>query len=126
MTQLYGHKWKSQHPLYDKPEHKELGIYSEDFLLWARKTEHLSDAHWKRGMDAVEYRNREAARQGDTDTWPPNYAEFVGMCQPAPGSRMYRPFEPLRLPDKRAQERARQAGAKALDEMKNLFADQGE
>lgn len=33
----------------------------------------------------------------------------------------HKPFEPLALPDKGAQERAKVAGAKAISDMKNLF-----
>ena len=115
MTQLYGHKWSSQHPLMDGAE------YSEDFRLWAKKTAHLSDSAWARGMEAVEHRNKTAAQNGQLDTWPPNYAEFVGMSEPAPGSAAHRPFEKLALPDKSEQERAHKAGEEVLGALKGLW-----
>ena len=115
MTQLYAHKWSTQHPLMDGDS------YSEDFRLWAKKTAHLTDKAWARGMEAVEFRNREAARNGQTDNWPPNYAEFLGMCEPPPGSAAHKPFEKLALPDKSAQERAHKAGQSALEAMKGMF-----
>ncbi|MFD1216390.1 hypothetical protein [Microbulbifer celer] len=120
MTQLFGHKWVSQ----EGEIRNERGEYSRNFLFWARKTAHLSDTQWRRGMDHVEYKVREAARQGGDDEWPPSYAAFLGFCDPRPGSQMYKSFEPLKLPDKGAQERAQEAGARALDEMKSLFNEE--
>lgn len=114
MTQLYGHKWSSQHPLMDGDE------YSEDFRLWAKKTARLTEAAWVRGMEVVEFRNQEAARNGELNSWPPNYAEFVGMCEPAPGSAAHKPFEKLALPDKAQQEKARKAGAAELEKMRGM------
>ncbi|MDP5211181.1 hypothetical protein [Microbulbifer sp. 2205BS26-8] len=121
MTQLYGHKWASQHALYDSEADKAAGRYSEDFMLWAKKTRGLSEIAWHRGMKYVEQKNQEAARQGEIDSWPPNYAEFVGMCQPVTGSQMYREFEPLKLPDKAAQKRSKTVGRQTLDSLKSLF-----
>lgn len=112
MNQLYGHKWSSQHALMGGAD------YSEDFHLWAKKTAHLSDTAWQRGIEAVEYRNQEAARNGKTDSWPPNYAEFIGMCQPAPGSAALKPFKPLALPDGQAKAKAREKGAEELAKMR--------
>ncbi|MEX2962829.1 hypothetical protein [Microbulbifer sp. TYP-18] len=123
MNQLYGHKWSSQHALHDSKADEVAHRYSEDFLLWAKKTWGLSEVAWQRGMRYVEFRNQEAARQGETDQWPPNYAEFVGMCQPTAGSQMYRRFEPLKLPDKSAQERSRSIGSKTLGDLRSLLAE---
>ncbi|WP_299947582.1 hypothetical protein [uncultured Microbulbifer sp.] len=126
MTQLYGHKWSSQHALYDSEADEIAGCYSEDFMLWAKKTQDLSEMAWRRGMNYVEYRNQEAARQGEIDSWPPNYAEFVGMCIPAPGEHIFRAFEPPKLPNKTAQERSRVVGRQTLDSLKSLFAETAE
>ncbi|WP_444959690.1 hypothetical protein [Microbulbifer sp. VVAC002] len=120
MTQLYGHKWTSQHRLYDSEEAERNGVYGEDFMLWARKTRNLSDKDWARGMENVEHRNTEAARNGEA-SWPPNYAEFLGLCLPAPGSAAHKDFEPLALPDKNAQDRARKSGESELAKMRGMF-----
>ncbi|MCO1336088.1 hypothetical protein MO867_17290 [Microbulbifer sp. OS29] len=120
MTQLYGHKWTSQHRLYDSEEAERNGVYSEDFMLWARKTRNLSDKDWARGMENIEYRNTEAARNDET-SWPPNYAEFLGFCLPAPGSAAHKDFKPLALPDKNAQVRARKSGESELAKMRGMF-----
>ncbi|WP_299947777.1 hypothetical protein [uncultured Microbulbifer sp.] len=126
MTQLYGHKWSSQHALYDSEADKAAGCYSEDFMLWAKKTQDLSEMAWRRGMNYVEYRNQEAAQQGEFDSWPPNYAEFVGMCIPIPGSQIFRAFEPKKLPDQSAQERSKVVGRQTLDSLKSLFTEAAE
>lgn len=98
----------------------DCGKPSENFLFWCRKTAHMTDAQWRRGMDHVENSVRESARQGD-EVWPPSYAAFLGMCDPRPGSKMYRPFEPLKLPDKTAQERAIAQGEKTISDLKAMF-----
>jgi hypothetical protein len=66
----------------------EAGKPSENFLLWTRKTAHISDDGFKRGFDMLEYRLKEAGRNG-TEAWPPSYAEFIGYCEPPIGSKMY-------------------------------------
>jgi hypothetical protein len=120
MAQLYGHKWTSQRALYDSEQGERSGVYGEDFMLWARKTQGLSDKDWARGMENIEHRNIEAARRGES-SWPPNYAEFLGLCQPSPGSAAHNRFKPLALPDDGAQERARRCGESELAKMRGLF-----
>lgn len=120
MTQLFGHKWASQ----EGEILNERGEYARNFLFWGQKTRNLTDEQWRRGMEYVEYIVKEAARQGDKkELWPPSYAAFLGFCEPRPGSKMYKPFEPLKLPDKTAHERSQAVGSSTLDSLKSMFDD---
>src|SRR5690606_1671706 len=96
--------------------------YSEEFLLWCRKLQGLSDEEYRRGFYQLEYKVRESARQGEEE-WPCSYAGFIGHCSLPHGQRAHRRFQQPRLPDKTAQERAAAAGAAELDKMRSLFSD---
>lgn len=125
MRQLFGSKWASQ----AGPAKLENGRYSNEFLLWCRKLEGLTDAEYQRGFARLEYLVREAGRKGE-DLWPPSYAGFLGYCEPPIGQRSYKLFPsnidpkapPLALPDKAAQERARKAGTVELEKLRGFFS----
>lgn len=115
MRQLFGHKWASQ----AGPAKLENGRYSPEFLLWCRKLEGLSDAAYQRGFNQIEFLVKEAARQGD-EMWPPSYAGFLGYCEEAPRSAMYKHFPPIGIEDKTKREKDREIGKR---EAKKLLAE---
>lgn len=96
------------------------GNYSEQFKLWCRKCNGLTPNQITHGMKQLEFTCSRNAQAGD-ESWPPNYAEFVGHCTSTWQTAAHKPFEQLALPDKAAQERAKVAGAKAIADMKSLF-----
>lgn len=116
MRQLFGHKWASQ----AGPAKLENGHYSNEFLLWCRKLEGISDEQYQRAFQQLEWRVREAKRIGDEE-WPPSYAGFLGLCDKPHGEMAHKVFTQPQLPDKAAQERSKQAGESALSDMKSLF-----
>ncbi len=75
MEQLFRHRWSSA-----EGEKFKDGQLTQNFLMLCRKTEELTNEQWRRGFDQLEKRVSDAARQGD-ESWPPTYAEFVGLCQ---------------------------------------------
>lgn len=94
--------------------------YSENFLLWCKKTANLSDDDWKRGFSAIEYRLKEAGRQGDT-LWPPSYAEFLGYCEKPHGEAAYKSFQ-KRLPvPPEFESKRKKAARKEIDSMMGMF-----
>lgn len=116
MGQLYGHKWASQ----SGPIKHKNGQYTQEFLLWCRKLEGLTDEQYQRGFYQLEFLVREAAKLGD-EAWPPSYAGFLGYCETPHGEISHKLFPKLALPDKTAQERAKKAGEAELEKMKGLF-----
>lgn len=58
----------------------DLSSYSDNFIFWARKTEHLSDKEWTEAFAELERKVVVEARSGK-DPWPPSYAEFVAMAK---------------------------------------------
>ena len=118
MTDLYGSKWESQ----QGPPEMENGAYSPTFLLWCRKTEHLTDEAWKHAFHQLEYEVKEASRMGE-EIWPPSYAGFIGKSERAHGELAHKYFPPIGLPDKTAQERAKAAGEKEMRKLRSLFSD---
>jgi hypothetical protein len=56
------------------------------------------------------------------DSYPPNYAEFIGMCCRSGETQCHKPFQRDRaLEDKGAKERAQKAGEEHIGIMKGLF-----
>jgi hypothetical protein len=116
MADLFGPKCKA-HGLEIRDER---GNYTEPFKLWCRKCNGLTPTQITNGMRRVEFDCAKRAQAGD-ESWPPSYAEFIGLCTANWESRAHKPFEQLSLPDKGAQERAKVAGSSALSDMKSLF-----
>lgn len=54
--------------------------YTDNFIFWARKTEHLTDEEW--GLAFKELERKTVADAGNgRESWPPSYAEFVVMAK---------------------------------------------
>lgn len=117
MSQIFGHKWASQ-----EGEIREAnGQYASRFLLWCRKTAHLTDEQWARGFRTLEQRVREAGRQGDV-IWPPSYAAFLGFCEEAPKARGHRYFDrSTALEDKTERERRIEIGRRECKSILSMF-----
>jgi len=75
MTQLYRHKWSSSEGEMLNPD----GKYSDTFMLWCRKTEHLTDDEWAYAFESME-RDIAKNKQNGVESWPPSYAEFTAMA----------------------------------------------
>lgn len=95
-------------------------MYGDQFALWCRKLNHLTDDQFRRGMERVEYNVREAAKLGEK-SWPPNYLEFSGYCERLPGEQAWRRYarrlpEPKSLRQKR-RERGMAECAKILEDL---------
>lgn len=76
MTQLYRHKWTSAEGdiLTDN------GQPTDGFLFWCKKTAHLTDEQWRKGFEMLESEVEKNKREGKS-SWPPSYAEFIGMAK---------------------------------------------
>lgn len=117
MADLYGPKCKV-HGLEIRDEDGEI---TEAFKLWCRKCDGLTPKEFKHGVERLEGVVMTNAQTG-VESWPPSYAEFIGYATQSWETAAHKPYQPLALPDKAAQERAQKAGARELDRMKNLFA----
>jgi hypothetical protein len=115
MSDLYGPKCK----VHGLSIFGEDGQHSEQFKLWCRKCDGLTTKQIAHGMKQLEFNCARHAQAGD-ESWPPSYAEFVGHCTSSWETAAHKPFEQLALPDKAAQERAREAGKRELANMKSL------
>lgn len=77
MSQLYPNKWTtSQGDILNSD-----GGYTENFLQWAKKTDQLVDSEWLTGFNALEAIIEKNGSMGK-ESWPPSYAEFIGICRP--------------------------------------------
>ncbi len=116
MIQLYGHKWHSAQG--DKLTEKN--DFSTNFILWCKKTAHLSEKQWRNGFEKLEFEVQEAGRRGK-QVWPPSYAEFIGMCEIDPGASAHKLFVP-RLPEpKEVKSERKEKGRQRMDSIKSLF-----
>lgn len=121
MTELFGHKWHSEQGPRRNPKNQQQ--YTSRFLLWCRKTEHLTDAEFSGGVKIIESIVEESARLGEKDVWPPSYAAFVGYAKPRAsrdqgGAGYY--FRPeTAIENKTAKERNQRIGNETV---KNLRA----
>jgi len=96
-------------------------ILTDNFTLWCKKLNHLTDEEFKRGVDQVEYNIREAAKFAD-DIWPPSYAAFLGYCEKPHGHQAYKSFKPVpRITDKNMINRRKKAGRLELGKMRSMF-----
>lgn len=108
--------------------------YSDTFLTWCAKTNHLSDEEWAKGMAKLERKVTADAANGN-ESWPPSYAEFVGYCRPTTSpdgknSVAYIAFDdpehpsyekPKGIEDLTLKDRRIAKGRKTLDSLKDLF-----
>lgn len=116
MEQIFGAKWSArQGDVFD-----EKNRYSLNFLTWCEKTQRLTAAEWRHGVDAVERRAVEQVQAGET-AWPPTYVEFLGLSILPPPAPEHRIFPRLALEDKTAREKRRQLGLARCGELKKLF-----
>lgn len=116
MTELFGDLWIS------KAGHQcdEQGVYLPTFLLWCRKCDGLAPKEYKKGFEQLEEKCRLAEQAGET-CYPPNYAQFIGMCTQSPETRCHKPFKGLGIEDKTAIEKGRKAGKPELEKLKKMF-----
>lgn len=130
LAQLYGSKFTHHNPLKQNLSDGLTERYSDIFVLWAKKTKNLKDAGWRRGMEKIEYMHREAAKQGDLDIWPPNYAAFLGLCDAPPNAQIYKHFRTPILTNQDAVDRSKKIGIKTIAHLKSIFKylddDQGQ
>lgn len=116
MIQLFGHKWHSN----AGPTKHQNGKYTQEFLLWCRKLDGLSDEAYQRGFWMLEHKVKEAARMGEEE-WPPSYAGFLGMCERPHGEMAQRYFSPPALEDKTKKERDREVGKREAKKLLEQF-----
>jgi hypothetical protein len=85
---------------------------TRNFLLWAEKTERLTDEQWAKGFAELERRVERASAENKT-AWPPSPSEFVGLCKSttdAGPNGIYKRFKPaLPVPDDIKQKRREKA-----------------
>lgn len=103
---------------------EEKGIYSEQFELWARKLNDLGVADFKRGMEGLEKKAEQEYKLGN-EMWPPSYAEFRALAFPdtSRDSQAHKYFPRIALPDKTAQEKAREVGKCELERLMEMFKE---
>ena len=98
LADLYGAKCKSRGLVImqqsGRPE--EQGTYSAQFLLWCRKCCTLAPRQFERALAELEYQAGQAAREG-RETWPPSYAEFIGLASAGWETKAQRPQAPVDL-----------------------------
>jgi len=122
MIQLYRHKWTSS----EGEIFKDHGKFSDNFLLWTRKTADMTDDNWMTAFESLEGKIAADAYDGK-DSWPPSYVEFEqgGVKTISPNgtnSEAYKIYEPERLiEDSTRTESRKKAGTAALSGMKDLF-----
>ncbi|MFS1523803.1 hypothetical protein ACL7TT_06755 [Microbulbifer sp. 2304DJ12-6] len=63
----------------------DTACYGEDFMLWAKKTQELSEMAWRRGMNYVEYRKQKPEGRLKSTAGHPTTRSF-SIC-------VYRPLE---------------------------------
>lgn len=120
MNQLYRHRWVKQ-----EGEIKDArGDYTNGFLLWCRKTEHLTDEMWSRGFARVEFNVSEAAAK-DEKSWPPTYGEFLGFCSVVANDvQAHKYFRRIGIEDKTGKEKRKAIGREKSAALKaSLFGD---
>ena len=76
MSFLFPNKWESS-----QGELVVDGVPSEGFLIWLNKTSELTDDQWKLGVESLEKLVERNSTNGK-ESWPPSYAEFLGLCRP--------------------------------------------
>lgn len=134
MTQLYRWKWeKSEGPMLVGPTGQQ--VYSEQFLLWCRKTDQLTPAQWKKGFASIE-KLIDAERAEGKEPFPPSYHDFVTLAKGiSPGGSNatayldfndprhpeYEHYGRKRLPDDAATERNRAANRKSKSLIDAMF-----
>ena len=101
MSQLFPGRWES-----NQGSPKAGGSFSENFLFWSKKTERLTDEQWRRGFDKLEFNVKQASKDGKV-SWPPSYAEFLGMCESCPGWSMHKKNDPIGLPEPKQARKGR-------------------
>jgi hypothetical protein len=122
MTDIFKHRWISQEGEAKSSD----GSLSESFVLWARKTNDLTDSEWRVGFEELERQVQDYAARGET-RFPLTYPEFLGICKPTKSpngvnSPAYVDFIPeKRLVDLTQQAKDKAKGSSELDLMKGLF-----
>lgn len=112
MARLYGHKWTSQ-----------FGDQVDPGNVWAACLRGISSDQIKSGMGELVRLQHE---------WPPSAPEFRGMCtgesavsweqrNQAQSVHEALGYDPYKLPDMTAKERAREAARREIANMKSMF-----
>ena len=112
------------------------GKYSDSFMLWCRKTEHLTDDQWSYAFESLEREIVKNKQAGD-QSWPPSYAEFAAMANKKtspngnnssayllfsdPGHPSYVP--PKAVESDSYKQRKLKIGNTGISNTKNLFND---
>lgn len=127
MTQLFSYKWEKAQGKAMIQSNGSQPVYSDNFKLWMKKTENLSNRQWKRAFDKLEARVEKDAAQGK-ESWAPSYPKFVGlasenMCPDGKNSEAYRIVPPKErlLEDITQKDHKHEVGQNALNAMKDLF-----
>lgn len=90
---LYHNKCKSHGLLIFLTEKDEaIGRYSDTFHVWCHKLKHLDQDRVAYGVKRLEGQIAERSRYGE-ESWPPSYAEFVGLCEEKYQTRCHKPFD---------------------------------
>lgn len=100
----------------------ENGAHSENFKLWCRKLDNLSDEDFARGFEQLEFMLKEAGREG-RELWPPSYAEFLGYCEKPVGAAIaaYKPFMPGLPEPKEHRQKRRELGMEKCSEILGML-----
>lgn len=106
------------------------GMYSDNFLLWCRKTERLTSDEFRVGFDELE-RQKIAAAGNGRNVYAPDYATFIGLAKMKkvridptedPTHPNYiEPKDPLLLEQPGRKERVNKTGNDALKSIKDMF-----
>lgn len=81
------------------------GSYTRIFQLWCKKLDDLAPCQIANGVDNLEKRIEECAKNGEK-SWPPTYAEFRGLCRiSTEEKRMYRTWRGLPAPEMTNEEK---------------------
>lgn len=129
MTDLFGDLWTNK----SGDQCDEQGSYQPTFLLWCRKCDGLKPTEYTKGFEQLEVNCRLALKLGKK-CYPPNYAEFVGMCKADHKAVAHTNFKDPNHPtndpdsvnyvaieDQGAKERSKVASVKTLANLKGMF-----
>lgn len=131
MTQLYRARWTSAEGEKLEAYGPRAGQLTQNFLLWCRKTESLTNEQWAKGFEVLEKQVEKQSSNGETP-WPPTYAEFIGLCKCHEGERegayggAHKLFYPngRQLPEPQEyRSRRKQRGIEAIKDIKQLFEE---
>lgn len=124
MDQLYGQKWRNQEG--DRITEKRIGngVIEKDssyrFKTWCNKLNHLTDDQFKKGFERIEFNVKSSAAEGK-ESWPPSYAEFIGLCEDMPGYQAHKYFIPKLPVSDEIKSRRRSIGELEIEKMKSMF-----